>query len=70
MFGEDAELEGELGEEDGGVHVAEVVGGVNGYFVLVELLFVDELYGGEADEEEAAGPDVGYGVLLVARLVP
>ncbi len=32
LLGKDAELEGELGEEDWGVHVAEVVGGVYGYF--------------------------------------
>ncbi len=30
LLGEDAELEGEVGEEDGGVHVGEVVGGEDG----------------------------------------
>jgi hypothetical protein len=66
LFGEDAELEGEFGEEDGCVVVAEVVGGVDGGFVLVELLFVDEGDGGEAEEEQAAGPEVSDEVLLVA----
>ena len=37
LLGEDAELEGQLGEEDGRVHVAEVVGGVDGGLVDVEL---------------------------------
>ena len=59
LLGEDAELEGELGEEDGGVVVAEVVGGVDGGLVLVELLFVDERDGGEADEEQDCGPRGG-----------
>src|ERR1700733_13937552 len=66
LFGEDAELEGEFGEEDGGVVVAEVVGGVGGGFVFVELLFVDEGDGGEAEEEQATGPEVGDEVLLAA----
>src|SRR5580704_5686679 len=66
LFGEDAELEGEFGEEDGSVVVAEVVGGVDGGFVLEELFFVDEGDGGEAEEEQAAGPEVSDEVLLVA----
>jgi hypothetical protein len=70
LFGEDTELEGEFGEEDGGVVVAEVVGGVDGDLVLVELLFIDEPDGGEANEEEASGPDVGDEVLLAAGFVP
>ncbi len=70
LFSEDAELEGEFGEEDGGVEVAEVVGGVDGGLVLVELLFIDEGDGGEADEEQGAGPDVGDEVLLAAGFVP
>ena len=36
LLGQNAELEGELGEEDGGVHVAEVVGGVDGGLVFVQ----------------------------------
>ena len=70
LFGEDSELEGELSEEDGGVVVAEVVGGVDGYLMLVELLFIDEPDGGEADEEETSSPDVGDEVLLAAGFVP
>ncbi len=70
LFGEDAELEGEFGEEDGGVVVAEVVGGVDGGLVLVELLFIDEADGGEADEKQGASPDVGDEVLLAAGFVP
>ena len=38
LLGEDAELEGQPGEEDRRVHVAEVVGGVDGGLVYVELL--------------------------------
>ena len=37
LLGEDAELEGQAGEEDRRVHVAEVVGGVDGGLVDVEL---------------------------------
>ena len=70
LLGEDAELEGEFGEEDGRVVVAEVVGGVDGGFVHVELFCADELDGGEADEEQGAGPEVGDGVLLAAGFVP
>ena len=70
LLGEDAELEGQPGEEDGGVHVAEVVGGVDGGFVHVELLCADDFDGGEADEEQGAGPEVGDGVLLAAGFVP
>jgi hypothetical protein len=47
-----------------------VVGGVDGGFVLVELLFVDESDGGETDEEQAASPDVRDEVLLAAGFVP
>ena len=32
FFGEDAKLEGEAGEDDGGIHVGGVVGGVDGGF--------------------------------------
>jgi len=32
LLGEDTELERQMGEQDGGVHVAEVVGGVDGGF--------------------------------------
>jgi len=64
LLGQDAELEGELGEEYRGVHVAEVVGGVDGGFVLVELLAVDDFDAGETDEEQRAGPKVGDEVLL------
>jgi hypothetical protein len=70
LLGEDAELEGKFGEEDGRVVVAEVVGGVDGDVVLMELLFIDELDGGEADEKKASGPDVGDEVLLAAGFVP
>ena len=70
LFGEDAELEGELGEEDGGVVVAEMVGGVDGDLVEVELFCADELDGREADEEQDRGPDAGDGVLLAAGFVP
>ena len=47
-LGEDAELEGQLGEEDGRVHVAEVVGGVDGDVVEAELFGADEFDGREA----------------------
>ena len=36
----------------------------------MELFATDELDGGEADEEEGAGPGVGDGVLLAAGFVP
>jgi hypothetical protein len=70
LFGEDAELEGELGEEDGGVVVAEVVGGVDGDIVEVKLFEADDLDGGETNVEEDFGPGAGDGVLLAAGLVP
>jgi hypothetical protein len=70
LLGEDAELEWEFGEEDRGVVVAEVVGGVDSYLVLVELLFINEPDGGETDEEETSSPDVGDEVLLTAGFVP
>ena len=70
LFGEDAELKGEFGEEDGGIEVAEMVGGVDGGFVLVKLLLIKEGDGGEADEEQGAGPDVGDEVLLATGFVP
>ncbi len=70
LLGEDAELEGEPGKEDRGVHVAEVVGGVDGGLVYVELLRTDDFDRGEADEQEGAGPEAGDGVLLAAGFVP
>ncbi len=70
LLGKDPELEGEAGKEDGGVHVAEVVGGVNGGFVYVELLRTDDFDRGEADEQEGAGPKACNGMLLATGLVP
>ncbi len=70
MLGEDTELEGETGEEDWGVHVAEVIGGVDSGFVLVQLLAADDFDGREADEHEGAGPELGDEVLLATGLIP
>ncbi len=70
LLGEDAELEGQLGEEDGRVVVAEVVGGVDGDLVEAEFFGADELDGREADEQQDPGPDAGDGVLLAAGFVP
>ncbi len=70
LLGEDAELEGKPGEEDRGVHVAEVVGGVDGGFVDVELFAADDFDGREADEQEGSGPEAGDEVLLAAGFVP
>jgi hypothetical protein len=67
---EDAELEGELAEEDRGVHVAEVVAAVDGSLSVGEVLYSNELDGREGDEEEGSCPDVGGGVLLTAGFVP
>jgi hypothetical protein len=47
-----------------------VVGGVDGGFVYVELLCADDFDGGEADEQEGAGPKASDGVLQAAGLVP
>lgn len=38
--------------------------------MLVKFLLVDEFDGREADEEKAAGPDMGDEVLLAAGFVP
>jgi hypothetical protein len=67
---EDAELERELGEEDRGVHVAEVVGGVDGGLVDVELLATDDFDRGKADEEQGSSPETGDEVLLAAGFIP
>ena len=59
-----------MGEENGGVHVAEVVGGVDGSLVLVEFFAADDFDGGETDKEQGARPEVSDGVLLATGLVP
>jgi hypothetical protein len=51
LLSQNAELERQAREEDRGVHVAEVVGGVDGGFVLVELFDADDADRGEADKE-------------------
>ncbi len=66
LFGEDAELEGKLAEEDRRVVVAEVVGGVDSYIVEEEFFGADDLDRRQADEEQDFGPDVRDGVLLTA----
>ena len=70
LFREDAELKWKLRKEDGRVHVAEVVRGIDGGFVLAKLLGSDDLDAGEADQEEGAGPEVGDGVLLPTGSIP
>jgi hypothetical protein len=70
LLREDAELEREASEEDRGVHVTEVVGGVDGGFVDVELVGSNDFDRREANEQEGSGPLAGDGVLLAARLVP
>jgi hypothetical protein len=63
-------LEGQSGEEDRRVHIAEVVGGVDSGFVLVEFLYSDDFDRGQADEKQRASPCTGYGVLLATGFVP
>ncbi len=70
LLGEDAELEGQLGEEDGRVVVAEMVGGVDGGVAGVQVLAADEFDGREADQQEGVGPGARDGVLLAAGFVP
>jgi hypothetical protein len=70
LLGEDAELKRELGKEDGSVHIAEMVGGVDSGFVLVKLLTTHDFNRGDADEEQGACPQMSDGVLLAAGLVP
>src|ERR1700733_4672737 len=70
LFGENAELEGEIGEQDRGVHVAEVVGGVDGGFVYVEFFAADNLDRRHADQQQRARPEVRDHVLLAAGPVP
>src|SRR6185437_13091501 len=70
LFGEDAELEGKLGEENRGVVVTKMVRSVDGGLVFVEFFRADEGDGREADEEQNFGPGVGDSVLLAAGLVP
>ena len=68
FFGENAELEGEGGEDDGGVHIGRVVGGVDGDGMLVKVF---DSVDGEAtarDEEAAAGPCLSDAVLGSAGL--
>src|SRR6185312_6309425 len=78
LLGEDAELKGEAREEHGRVHVAEVVGGVDGWergsrFEVRgsrQVLGVDKFYGREREAEHDAGPGAGDEVLLPAGAVP
>ena len=49
LFGDDAELEGKFGEEDRGVVVAEVVGGVDRDRVKAKLFGSDDGDGRQAD---------------------
>ena len=70
LLRENAELERQIGEEDRRVHVAEVVRGVDGGLVHVELLAADDFDRGKADEQQGAGPDARDGVLLAAGFVP
>jgi hypothetical protein len=64
LLSEDAELEWQPREEYRSVVVAEVVGGVYGGLVDVELFFADERDRGEREDQQRARPEVGDEVLL------
>jgi hypothetical protein len=57
FFGEDAELEGQAGEDDRGIHVGGVVGGEDGGFGRTSDVFpecqADDLETGAGEEDEA-----------------
>ena len=67
FFGEDAELEGQGGEDDGRVHIGRVVGGVDGDGMLQEVFGTSDGEACAGDGEAAAGPGLGDAVLNSAR---
>ena len=71
LLGQDAELEGELGEEDGGVVVAEVVGGVDGDLVEYGGGRAWTRVTGEREiQRRTLAQSAGDGVLLTAGFIP
>jgi len=70
LLGEDAELEGELGEEHRRIHIAEVVGDVDGGGMVAEFIGALDGDSGDGDPEDGACPGAGDDVLAAARGVP
>jgi len=68
FLGQDAELEGQAGEDDRCVHVGGVVGGEDGGFGG-DVFEADDLKAGAGEEYGRAGPNAGDAVLQAAVLV-
>ena len=69
LFGEDAELEREAGEDDRGIHVTGVVGGEDGS-LRGNVFDADDLEAGAGPEDAGAGPATGNAVLKAAGFIP
>ena len=70
FFRQDAELEGQRGKDYGRVHVRRVVGGVDGDWVLAEILGTTHDETGAGEPDAAARPNPREAVLNAPTLVP